>query len=370
MSGGHRADGATHIGVFPSAAQHAPGHLQPRRGAAQGAQGVPDLPRHLPSQGQGGRGRLADRLHRSVLRPLPPEGHVRPLADPRRPDAPLLGKDQGQPLRRALGQSFQPRTDLRVEAGAGEGPAVIAQGRRRGIVAGIVEAGHQGLHDPPRRLPEDLLAGQKPQITQGVDRARGQQVLDAGERVPGKVVGAGGNSVQVPRVHLGLVEPLAVEGPQQRHRLRRRHQAPGPLAAMAQGPLQVALLPRHPVGCEGDVEEAEVLGQLEGLAVVVGHAAGADAVADEGVPRVVVPRRDLGHPVADVLGGIRQQGDGLGVPGLQADEARQEEQERFRPVMGLGLGSYPWRHSRSTQPFRAAFSVSKWRRTAASPVTR
>ena len=243
--------------------------------------------------------------------------------------------------RRSFGHSFQPRTDLRVEAGVREGPAVVAQRRRRGIVVGIVEAGHQGLHDPPRSLPEDLLPGQQPQIAQGVDGARGQQVLDAGEPVPGKAVGTGREALQAPGLYLAFVESLPVEGPEQRHRVRRRDQALGPLAAMAQGPLQVALLPRHPVSGDGDVEEAEVLGQLMGVRFAVGHAAGADAVADEGVPRVVVPRRDLRHPVADVLGGIRQQGDGFAIPRLQPDVARQEEQEGFGPVMGLGLRLVP-----------------------------
>lgn len=231
--------------------------------------------------------------------------------------------------------------DRRVEAGVREGPAVVAQSGSRRIVVGVVEAGNERLHDPPGGLSKDLLGGQQPQISQGVDGARGQQVLDAGERVPWKVVGAGRDAPQAPGVDLGFVEPLAVEGPQQRHRIRRRDQAPGPLAAMAQGPLQVALLARHPVGGEGDVEKAEVLGQLERFALPVGHPAGADAVADEGVPRVVVPRRDLGHPVADVLGGIRQQGDGLGILGLQADVARQEEQEGLRPVVGLGFRLVP-----------------------------
>ena len=154
-------------------------------------------------------------------------------------------------------------------------------------------------------------------------------------------MGAGREALQAPGLYLCFVEALPVEGPEQGHRIRRRDQALGPLAAMAQGPLQVALLPRHPVSGDGDVEEAEVLGQLMGVRFAVGHAAGADAVADEGVPRVVVPRRDLRHPVADVLRGICQQGDGFAILRLQSDVPRQEEQEGLRSVMGLGLRLVP-----------------------------
>ena len=193
-----------------------------------------------------------------------------------------------------------------VQRAVGKGVAEVAEGGGGRVGAGVGQLGNQGRRQAAGGGVVVRAAGGGVEVAQRMDSAGGQQVLQAGQRVSEHVVAGARRGRDRLARHLLLEPRLTPLGPQQREAFFHGGNAVRPYCAVAVGPLQVARLAGHPVGGERQVQEAHVLGQLEGQARIVADHLRADGEGTEAAALVVEPVRHLGAPVADVLGGIQQ----------------------------------------------------------------
>ena len=150
------------------------------------------------------------------------------------------------------------------------------------------------------------------------------------------------HAVLLARGQIRPLEPVALQVPEQRPAVGDRAEYTlGTLSSIAQGPFEISVLTEDAVSGEGDVDKAQVFGQLVGKMWIVIHQLRPDSVAAKAVALVVVPVGNPIDPVADMVRGVLQQLRGQLVIGEKPGVAWQEQQEGLGTVGGLRLRLVP-----------------------------